>query len=363
MIRLPWPTPCAPERGRTGHGTGITGTHCAGAGTGSGAGSSCATLESPALDPGSTLPDASPPSPSAAGWRAALTFFAVLIALALPDLLAQGASRTAGLAWSELSTMLLPALVATAGSNLRVVPYLGLGRPRPPLVAMGAALGALGFVAANGVMALWTMALPRHLLELFDVARIFEGTALTRAVVSVVAALVAPFCEEVAFRGFLQRTALRGLRPAAAIALSSVLFGTRHLDPVRFPAVVALGALFGWLAWRGGSLWPAVAAHAANNVLATGLAIAGDAGTEVPARPTLWEALVPLVVGVAATVGLAAAFHRMAPPLPPAPPEVPRRDPTDPSTRFRAHLVPTPLVAAAAAAAVSLFALLLTAAL
>lgn len=320
-----------------------------------------ATVVSPALDPGSLLPAPSPPSPPAAGWRAALTFFAVLIALALPDLLAQGASRTAGLAWSELSTMLLPALVATAGSNLRVGSYLGLARPRPQLVVLGAVMGAAGFVAANGVMALWMMVLPRRVLEWFpDVGRIFEGPLPDRAAMIAVAAVLAPVCEELAFRGYLQRTLLRDLSPAAAIGLGALLFSVRHLDPVRLPALLGLGALFGWLAWRGGSVWLAVTAHAVNNVLAIMAAL--QAGSTAAAPPP-WEALAPLAIGGAVIAGLGIAFHRMAPPLPPPPADVPRRDPADPSTRFRAYLVPTPLVAAASAGAVSLLVLLLTAAL
>ena len=216
---------------------------------------------------------------TAPGRREALVFFAVLLLLALPDLFAQAADHVLGLAWSELFTMLLPAAIAAAGSNLRVPSYLGLDRPRAVPIALGALLGGAGFLAANGIMALWVMVLPPQVLRMFpDVGRIFEGPPLTRAVVVLVACLLAPLCEEAAFRGYLQRTLARAVGPAPAIALAALLFALRHLDPVRLPALVFLGALFGWLAWRTGSLWPAVAAHAANNACAVAVTLTVSRG-------------------------------------------------------------------------------------
>ena len=303
-----------------------------------------------------------PPPPGAPirtspAWTQGLAFFAVLLALVLPDLLAQASSRVLGLAWSEVFTMLLPAIVAAVGSNLRAGSYLGFQRPRPVSILLGALIGAAGFLAANGVMALWVIVLPRRVLEWFpDVGRIFEGPPLARTVVIGVAALLAPVCEEAAFRGYLQRTLLRALRPAPAIGLAALLFAVRHLDPVRFPALAVLGVVFGWLAWRGGSLWPAIAAHAANNVLAITLALVGGAGAAAFTRPTIEEALFPLLLGTAILAGLVWAFRSTAPD-PAEAASLPRRDPADASTRFRVELVPGALVGAATAGLATLLAL------
>ena len=281
----------------------------------------------------------------------------MLLVLLLPDLLAQASSRVLGLAWSELFTMLLPAVLAAAGSNLRPARYLGFDRLRPLPTALGALLGLAGFVAANGVMALWVMVLPRRVLEWFpDVGRIFEGPPLARAVVVAVAGLLAPLCEEAAFRGYLQRTLLRAAGPASAITATALLFALRHLDPVRFPALALLGALFGWLAWRGGSLWPAIAAHAANNAAAIATALFAGSGAAALSRPTLREAIAPLLVGGAAALGLAAAFRAAAPQAPGA--DLPLRNPANPSTRFRLQLVPGGLLLAVAAGLAGLLALL-----
>lgn len=295
-----------------------------------------------------THPDGPPRGPAPARPGAALGFALVLFVLVLPDVLAQGSSRLLGLAWSELFVLLLPALVAAAGSNLRPLPYLGLDRPRARPVLLAAGLGAAGFLAANGVMVLWVSFLPPRFVDAIpDVARIFDGPPAVQVVVAAVAVLLAPFCEEVAFRGYLQRTLSRTLRPAAAIGLTALVFGVRHLDPLRFPALVALGSIFGWVAWRSGSVWPAVAAHVANNALATGVALLVRPGADAAQRPAPSEALGPLLAGGAAIALLAGAFRR-ATPTPPAPEDaLALRDPADPSTGFRLHRVPRPLLAAA----------------
>ena len=291
-----------------------------------------------------------PPSPGVPERKSALAFAAVLFALVLPDLLAQLVSPRLGLAWSELFAILLPALCATSGSNLLALPWLGLVRPRMASLLLGALLGAAGFVAAEGMMSLWVLSIPHRILEWFpDVARIFQGPPLERSLVAAEAALLAPLCEEITFRGYLLRVLGLRWRPAAAIGLAALLFAARHLDPVRFPALLALGALFGFIAWRSGSVWPAVAAHAANNLLATALAMAAPPSAAAPALPGAGEALAPLLVGGGGVALLMLALRQFAPAPPPwtAPP--PRKDPADPSVRFRPWLVPRWMALAALA--------------
>jgi hypothetical protein len=114
---------------------------------------------------------------------------------------------------------------------------------------------------------------------------------------------------------------------------------------VRFPAVLVLGLLFGWLAWRAGSVWPAVAAHAANNSIASARATAGPAEGDL-AGPGLALALAMLAAGAAALAPLAAAYRAatLAPPPPGA--ALVLRNPADPSLRFRWERVPPGYLAA-----------------
>lgn len=76
--------------------------------------------------------------------------------------------------------------------------------------------------------------------------------------------LAAPLAEEVVFRGYLQPALLAVMPPRAAIAATAAVFGLVHTLPYALP-VGLLGAFFGWLAWRCGSLWPAVLAHMLHN--------------------------------------------------------------------------------------------------
>lgn len=76
------------------------------------------------------------------------------------------------------------------------------------------------------------------------------------------------FVEETLFRGYVQKRLLEAWPPVAAIGLSTALFAAAHLDPIHVIAVAPLGAWLGIVAWRCGSVWPAIFCHMANNLLA-----------------------------------------------------------------------------------------------
>lgn len=72
--------------------------------------------------------------------------------------------------------------------------------------------------------------------------------------------------EELLLRGPGFRALARGLGPVAAIALTSGLFGGLHLmnpsaSPVAAVIITLVGAWFGTLAWRTGSLWLPMGLH------------------------------------------------------------------------------------------------------
>jgi membrane protease YdiL (CAAX protease family) len=287
-----------------------------------------------------------PPPPAPTGRKSALAFFGVLLALYLPGAFAQAALLPIGLAWTEIFVFLLPALVATAGSNLRAVPYLGLRAPRPSLVLLGGAAGAAGYVFAGSLVTLTQRLVPAGWLEAFDPARLFEGPRWHGWALAFVATVLAPVCEEITFRGYVQRTLALRRGPAAAILGAAFLFALLHLNPVLFPALLVLGAIFGWLAWRGGSLWPAVAAHAVNNAITSALVLTVG---EVPTGEAPPAAIVArvLVFGAAALALVLLAFASAAPARPDAAAiSLALRDPADPSIRFSTERVPRRFAAA-----------------
>jgi len=90
-------------------------------------------------------------------------------------------------------------------------------------------------------------------------------------------AVIGPLAEEVLFRGFLFRELVaRGRWPVSwAIAGSALAFGVAHsphLDAASALEVLRMsagGAVFAWVVYRTGSLWPAVALHGCLNLWIT----------------------------------------------------------------------------------------------
>jgi len=302
---------------------------------------------SDAVEPDPTEP-APPPAP--AGRKSALAFFGLLLALFLPGLLAQALHVVVGLLWTELFVFLLPPFVLAAGSNLVPRAYLALGRVRPSILATGALVGAAGTVLAMAIMAVAQRLMPPAWVRTFDVAKLFEAPLAERIAIAAVATIVAPVCEEIAFRGY-----------ALAVGAAALLFAIIHLDPIRFPALVILGAVFGWLRLRSGSVWPAVAAHAANNGLVSIIALAARPEPAEETSLPLSAIAFGLALGVAMLAPLVAAFRAATPP-PPAPEALlVLRDPADPSLRFRLARVPRQLQLAAIAGAQALIVIVLAA--
>lgn len=111
-------------------------------------------------------------------------------------------------------------------------------------------------------------AVPQDVKELGGDAGLLFRLALTLAVIS-----IGPLVEELLFRGVLLSALLRRLRTVWAVSASAVLFALVHLMDLHWlwyalPNLALLGAALAWLRLRSGSLWPAVIAHACNNLLA-----------------------------------------------------------------------------------------------
>ena len=99
-----------------------------------------------------------------------------------------------------------------------------------------------------------------------DLTRLF-GASATGIIVSIVLwGLVAPFVEEVVFRGVVLG-ALSDLMPAwVAVAVSACLFAGVHFSLYLFVPFVVAGVALAIVARRTGSLWPAVILHSLYNL-------------------------------------------------------------------------------------------------
>ena len=96
-----------------------------------------------------------------------------------------------------------------------------------------------------------------------------SGKGVKRVVILLSVAGLPAIFEELSFRGVLQPLLIRATGSAFwGIALTAIVFSAIHFQFYGFLPRVLLGALFGWLAHRTGSLIPGMAAHFANNALA-----------------------------------------------------------------------------------------------
>lgn len=93
------------------------------------------------------------------------------------------------------------------------------------------------------------------------------------------AVFVAPFCEEIFFRGYMFAGFLRGMPMVFAALLSALLFGIAHGDVGSFVPLYVIGVMLAIVRWRTGSIWPGMALHGLNNAIAAVVVI----GTILPA--------------------------------------------------------------------------------
>ncbi len=132
-----------------------------------------------------------------------------------------------------------------------------------PMVAL-----AIG-LSVTGVYALIVEALGIDILtpdqNLEEIGAI-EGVA--QAPVFAIVGFLAPFGEEVFFRGFLLAALLPALGGFRSAIVSSGVFAVAHISVGTLLPIFVMGMLLAWLYLRTGSIWPAFAAHAAQNILA-----------------------------------------------------------------------------------------------
>lgn len=105
--------------------------------------------------------------------------------------------------------------------------------------------------------------------EIVDVAERTSGAA-SRLVFAVLVVLIAPFVEEVVFRGMLLSRLRRTMSPMLAVVISAAAFAALHLiDPSALAAVPGLfliGVALGWMTLRSGDIGLAIFVHAGVNL-------------------------------------------------------------------------------------------------
>ena len=223
--------------------------------------------------------------PQAAGgrapWRVRDIVYATLAALVAYSVLASVAISVASIgdetgdatypAWTLASLYIVFVAIAWFFSVRKYrVGWRSLGL-RAPSGRWPFALAALTLLASLLVFTAYRLAAEQSgvgWLQPPEVPPEVFGVGLERALNVVAVVALAPFVEEVFFRGFV----LGGLAVAFgdlwAVVISSALFTFMHVSPATFIPLFITAMLLGWLYLRTRSIWPPVAAHSTQNALA-----------------------------------------------------------------------------------------------
>jgi membrane protease YdiL (CAAX protease family) len=160
----------------------------------------------------------------------------------------------------------------------------------------------------------------------------FPGNALEAVALALTTVVVAPICEEIMFRSYVQRAyERRGIW--TGIVVGGLIFSLYHL---RFQGVfalipVALG--LGFVVWRTGSVYPAMAMHAAFNTIATLVLISTSfLSAQVTGMLTVTVACVGFLVAPLSLVALWMLWRRSSPE--PQPERVPAAPLPSPALRW-----------------------------
>jgi len=180
----------------------------------------------------------------------------------------------------QIGLFLVPAVLLSVVEGKRLSKFYGLKAPKGNLLLMVAVL-SICWMPLMGFANEWNqkMVFPEFLKGLEKWMRAMEDSAAksteamlkmknlpTMLVNLLVIAVTPAICEELIFRGAVQRIIFRiKSNPHVAIWLSAAIFSAIHFQFYGFLPRLLLGAAFGYVYYFTGSIWYAVFAHFLNN--------------------------------------------------------------------------------------------------
>ncbi len=221
----------------------------------------------------------SPWSPGGALWLLALVFgVSALGSLTARSIIAQHFSDTASSLLVggtlvvgyliELAVVLLVSRSQGVGFSAAV----GLTRPERGSTRTWVILAVLGALAARGFASAYAGLMRLLPIELpgadANPLSLFPGGGISIVILVLVVVVIAPFAEEVVFRGVLLPAFGVRWGAIAGVAASSALFAGLHFSAYVFIPIAVAALVFAGLVARFRSLWPAYVAHATFNGIA-----------------------------------------------------------------------------------------------
>ncbi|MEA2709252.1 MAG: sodium transport system permease protein [Phycisphaerales bacterium] len=164
-----------------------------------------------------------------------------------------------------------PALLLAWFAHYDWIETFSLRKPAMAAIAAGLLLG-IGLapwmqLAAMLQQKIWPRGMESQLELLKKILPILEQhPILLPALIGVLAGV----CEELLFRGPIQKGLMRRMGMWPAIVIAAVLFAAAHLDLPGMPIRTFLGVVLGWIVVRTGSIFPAMLMHAAYDITQLG---------------------------------------------------------------------------------------------
>jgi uncharacterized protein len=109
----------------------------------------------------------------------------------------------------------------------------------------------------------WYQLVEKTLMNLLTAETFFDGLLII-----LVIAIVPAICEEVLFRGYIQRSFEYRMKPFYAALITALFFGLFHMNPYGIVPLVVLGLYFGFAAYTSNSIFIPMILHFLNNFTA-----------------------------------------------------------------------------------------------
>ena len=220
----------------------------------------------------------------------------------------QSLNFTWGLIASEVLLFLLPTIVFLRLRRIPLKEGLRLRAIRPVIGVLCVLLGFSTYllvVVIDGVMARLTT-IPGMPVSMESIVP--KGT-LASIGLFIALAVVAPLCEEPLFRGVIQAAYERQRTVSSAIAIVALMFAFWHFQLSGLTGLLLEAFIFGYLAWRSGSIYASVLMHFGLNATSgANLLLSLNTGKGLP-----FLSLPAAAAGLVLTVVLIYVFHRLAP--------------------------------------------------
>ena len=204
--------------------------------------------------------------------------------------------------------LIIPSIAAARLSKVPALERLGLRRGNWPLWAWLAAAAATPLVGLISSIVVGQFVEESESLKTMTDVFIFHGDNGFLIPLALMIGLTPGICEELLFRGYVQTRLNKTAGPIVGITVASLLFAAFHMDPVHIIAVFPLGCYLGFVAWRSGSILPAMLGHFVNNVVSViAVVMAPDGKTDVLDLPSQVMTLSILVTGIIGGILMVAA--------------------------------------------------------